>query len=125
MLLGPCSMQVSESAFEFMVKRATDSHIVVRKGVAEARRTKIEAMNPQKVHTTVPQAIAFLLAGREVDTPTGMQRKAHPEHAHLRLLQFLAVANLERQQRLWPCSLQIQAKSSDCKLARRAILPAA
>ncbi|CAE7215501.1 unnamed protein product [Symbiodinium microadriaticum] len=51
-----CLSKVSESAFEFMVKRATDSHIVVRKGVAEA--------------------IAFLLAGREVDTPTGMQRKA-------------------------------------------------
>ncbi|CAE7276105.1 unnamed protein product [Symbiodinium necroappetens] len=51
-----CLSKVSESAFEFMVKRATDSHIVVRKGVAEA--------------------IAFLLAGKEVDTPTGMQRKA-------------------------------------------------
>ncbi|CAE7364209.1 unnamed protein product [Symbiodinium natans] len=52
-----CLSKVSESAFEFMVKRATDSHIVVRRGVAEA--------------------IAFLLSGKDVkESPTGMQRKA-------------------------------------------------
>ncbi|CAE7219615.1 unnamed protein product [Symbiodinium pilosum] len=52
-----CLSKVSETAFEFMVKRASDSHIVVRKGVAEA--------------------IAFLLSGMGVEsTPTGMQRKA-------------------------------------------------
>ena len=83
-------------------------------------------INPNRASTagayvSLLQAIAFLLAGKEVDTPSGMQRKAHPEHVPLRLLQFLAAANLERQQKLWLCSLQTQAKSSDSKLARQAL----
>eukprot|EP00439_Symbiodinium_sp_Y106_P027551 s2198_g3.t1 len=69
-----CLSKVSESAFEFMVKRATDSHIVVRKGVAEA--------------------IAFLLAGKEVDTPSGMQRKA----AETLALQLTDPSEVVRQQ---------------------------
>ena len=70
-----------------MVKRASDSHIVVRKGVAEALRSpqippfwdrmakvyRVEAGG----RTHVSQAIAFLLSDTLVtDAPTGMQRKA-------------------------------------------------